>query len=81
MLASISLNALVTLPTSSSDADLNDCESALNDFINNNENTIESAEERRKAKQLIELCSYIAENYSAEDIDDSEDEDEEEEEE
>lgn len=50
-------------------SDLNDCESALNDFINNDENTIESAEERRKAKQLIELCSYIADNYSAEDID------------
>ena len=50
-------------------SDLNDCESALNDFINNDENTIESAEERRKAKQLIELCSYIAGNYSAEDID------------
>lgn len=50
-------------------SDLNDCESALNDFINNDENTIESTEERRKAKQLIELCSYIADNYSAEDID------------
>lgn len=67
-------------------ADLNDCESALNDFINNDENTIESTEERRKAKQLIELCSYIAENYTAEDIDEyakhyDESEDEEEEEE
>lgn len=67
-------------------ADLNDCESALNAFINDDENTIESAEERRKAKQLIELCSYIAENYSAEDIDEyakhyDESEDEEEEEE
>ena len=50
-------------------ADLNDCESALNAFINDYENTIESAEERSKAKKLIELCSYIAENYSAEDID------------
>ena len=67
-------------------SDLNDCESALNSFINDDENTIESAEERRKAKQLIELCSYIAENYTAEDIDEyakhyDENEDEEEEEE
>ena len=67
-------------------ADLNDCESALNSFINDDENTIESAEERRKAKQLIEMCSYIAENYTAEDIDeyakhyDESEEDEEEEE-
>ena len=50
-------------------SDLNDCESALDSFINNDENTISSDDERRKAKQLIELCSYIAENYSAEDID------------
>lgn len=50
-------------------SDLNDCESALDDFINNDENTIESEEERRKAKQLIELCQQIAENYSAKDID------------
>lgn len=50
-------------------SDLNDCESALNAFINDDENTIESEEERNKAKKLIELCQYIAENYSAEDID------------
>lgn len=67
-------------------ADLNDCESALNAFINDDENTIESAEERNKAKKLIELCQYIADNYSAEDIDEQakhydESEDEEEEEE
>lgn len=67
-------------------ADLQDCENALEDFINNDENTIESAEERRKAKQLIELCQQIAENYTAEDIDEyakhyDESEDEEEEEE
>ena len=67
-------------------ADLNDCESALNAFINDDENTIESVEERNKAKKLIELCSYIAENYTAEDIDEyakhyDESEDEEEEEE
>lgn len=67
-------------------ADLNDCESALNAFINEDENTIESKEERSKAKKLIELCSFIAENYTAEDIDEyakhyDESEDEEEEEE
>lgn len=50
-------------------SDLNDCESALNAFINDDENTIESGEERNKAKKLIELCQYIADNYSAEDID------------
>lgn len=50
-------------------SDLNDCESALDDFINNDENSIESAEERRKAKQLIALCREIADNYSEEDID------------
>ena len=50
-------------------SDLNDCESALDSFINNDENTISSEEERSKAKKLIELCSYIAENYTAEDID------------
>ena len=66
-------------------ADLNDCESALNAFINDDENTIESKEERSNAKKLIELCQYIADNYSAEDIDEyakhyDESEDEEEEE-
>lgn len=50
-------------------SDLNDCETALDGFINNDENTIESEEERRKAKQLIALCKYIADNYSEEDID------------
>lgn len=50
-------------------SDLNDCESALNAFINDDENTIESKEERHKAKKLIKLCQYIAENYSPEDID------------
>ena len=68
-------------------SDLNDCESALDSFINNDENTISSREERSKAKKLIELCVYIAENYTAEDIDeyakhyDEEAENEEEEEE
>ena len=50
-------------------SDLNDCESALDSFINNDENTIHSKEERSKAKKLIELCAYIAENYTVEDID------------
>lgn len=50
-------------------SDLNDCESALYSFINNDENTIYSKEERSKAKKLIELCAYIAENYTVEDID------------
>ena len=50
-------------------SDLNDCESALDSFINNDENTISSKEERSKAKKLIELCVYIAENYTVEDID------------
>lgn len=50
-------------------SDLNDCESALDSFINNDENTISSEEERSKAKKLIELCVYIAENYTVEDID------------
>lgn len=49
--------------------DLNDCESALNDFINGDENTISSREERLKAKELIELCQTIVDNYSEADID------------
>ena len=50
-------------------SDLCDCENALEDFINNDENTISSSEERRKAKQLISVCKRIAENFSEEDID------------
>lgn len=50
-------------------SDLNGCAIALNSFINNDENTISSKEERSNAKRLIELCAYIAENYTAEDID------------
>lgn len=50
-------------------SDLNGCESALNSFINNDENTISSEEERSYAKKLIELCAYIADNFTAEDID------------
>ena len=49
--------------------DLNDCETALNEFIVEGVNTISSEKERDKAKQLIELCRYIADNYSEEDID------------
>lgn len=49
--------------------DLNDCESALDAFINADENTITSSEERSKAKKLIELCKYIADSYEPEDID------------
>lgn len=49
--------------------DLLDCNEALVDFLDNSENVIESAEERRKAKQLIQLCHDIADNYEPEDID------------
>lgn len=49
--------------------DLNDCESALEAFINEDENTISSKEERSYAKKLIELCKYIADNYEVSDID------------
>lgn len=49
--------------------DLNDCETALEAFINEDENTISSREERCYAKKLIELCKYIADNYEESDID------------
>lgn len=49
--------------------DLEDCNNALIDFLDNDENVIESDEERRKAKQLIQLCHDIADNYEPEDID------------
>lgn len=35
--------------------DLNDCETALNEFIQCDENVISSDRERNKAKKLIEL--------------------------
>ena len=50
-------------------ADLYDCEGALEDFLDNDENVITSDEERHKAKQLIELCHKIADNWEPEDID------------
>lgn len=65
--------------------DLEDCNEALINFLDNDENVIESNEERRKAKQLIQLCHDIADNYEPSDIDrkaeelDQEDEEEEEE--
>lgn len=49
--------------------DLYDCKDALEDFINNQENVIDSAEERRKAKQLIAVCKEIADNFEESDID------------
>lgn len=49
--------------------DLNDCETALNEFIQCDENVISSDRERNKAKKLIKLCKYIAENYEESDID------------
>lgn len=49
--------------------DLYDCQNALEDFINNDENTISSAEERYKAKRLIEVCKEIADNFEESDID------------
>ena len=50
-------------------SDLQDCQGALEDFLDNDENVISSDEERRKAKQLIEVCQEIAERWVPEDID------------
>lgn len=50
-------------------ADLFDCENALEDFLDNDENVISSEEERRKAKRLIQLCHEIADRWEPEDID------------
>ena len=50
--------------------DLVDCKDALYN------GDIESWEEKRYAKKLIELCKEIAEDYSAEDIDEMGDDDE-----
>lgn len=66
--------------------DLRDCQEALEDFINNDENVISSDEERRKAKELIDVCRQIADAFDESDIDrqserfDEEEEEEEEEE-
>lgn len=49
--------------------DLYDCQEALEDFINNDENVISSDEERRKAKDLIEVCREIAYAFDESDID------------
>lgn len=49
--------------------DLYDCQNALEDFINNDENVISSSEERHKAKKLIEVCREIADNFEESDID------------
>ena len=49
--------------------DLRDCKDALEDFIQNNDNVISSAEERRCAKNLIDVCKEIADNYEESDID------------
>lgn len=49
--------------------DLVDCNGALIDFLDNQENEITSKEERMYAKKLIQLCHDIADNYEIEDID------------
>ncbi len=49
--------------------DLHDCQDTLEDFINNDENVISSDEERRKAKELIEVCREIADAFDESDID------------
>lgn len=50
--------------------DLEDCNGALQDFLDNDDKSaISSKEERRKAKQLIELCHNIADSWDPEDID------------
>lgn len=50
--------------------DLEDCNGALLDFLDNDEaDAISSDEERRKAKQLIELCHNIADSWEPGDID------------
>lgn len=51
-------------------SDLFDCQGALEDFLDNDDaDAISSDEERRKAKQLIDLCHDIAERYEPSDID------------
>lgn len=49
--------------------DLYDCQNALEDFIQKDENTISSKEERMYAKKLIAICKQIADNYEESDID------------
>lgn len=50
-------------------SDLHDCQNALEDYIDNDENVITSDEERRCAKRLIELCREIADRFEESDID------------
>lgn len=50
-------------------AELDACESALEEFVNGDCNSITSERERQEAKRLISLCRYITENYTEEDID------------
>lgn len=49
--------------------DLYDCQNALEDFVDNDENVISSDEERRYAKRLIEVCREIADHFEESDID------------
>ena len=48
--------------------DLYDCQSALEDFIENDENVISSREERYSAECLIALCKEISDRYEEADI-------------
>lgn len=49
--------------------DLQDCQTALDNYINNDENVISSDGERRFAKELIALCREIADYFEESDID------------
>jgi hypothetical protein len=50
-------------------SDLYDCQNALEDYIDNDENVITSDDERHCAKRLIELCREIADHFEESDID------------
>lgn len=51
-------------------SDMYDCQGALEDFLDNDDaDAISSDEERRKAKQLIDLCHEIADHWESSDID------------
>ena len=49
--------------------DMMDCQNALEDFMENDENCISSSSERSFAKRLIALAKEIADNYEESDID------------
>lgn len=49
--------------------DLMECQNALEDFIQNDEDCISSDSERGYAKKLIALAKEIADNYEESDID------------